>query len=131
MDEPINELSEIDQKGLKKILRDRKDIKFLLSYCVSCGLCSETCFYYKNTKDPQSTPSYKMLNSAGLLYKLNSNVRYDHLIRMKYLIWGKCVLCGRCFCPMGINIPSIIAFARSICREHGICENYENHPRGI
>ena len=36
------------------------------------------------------------------------------------LAWDKCVLCMRCACPIGISIPSLIALARSACRERGV-----------
>jgi L-lactate utilization protein LutB len=35
-------------------------------------------------------------------------------------VWKNCVLCGRCYCPIGIPVPSMITFARSICRSQGV-----------
>jgi Fe-S oxidoreductase len=34
------------------------------------------------------------------------------------------VLCGRCYCPFGIDIPNMISFARSILRSQGITGVY-------
>jgi hypothetical protein len=31
------------------------------------------------------------------------------LTEMKGIVWRNCVLCGRCYCPIGIHIPSMIA----------------------
>ena len=39
---------------------------------------------------------------------------------VRELAWDKCVLCTRCYCPIGISIPSLIAAARGVCREKGV-----------
>ena len=69
-------------------------------------------------------PSYKVLNSLGTLYRKKGKVSEAQLQRMTELIWKNCVLCGRCYCPVGIDIPNMIAFARSILRSQGICGVY-------
>ncbi len=120
----------IDADAINRMLDEKTEIKLLLSNCVSCGLCSGTCFYYKKTKDPESTPSYKALNSMGLLFRKKGKISPQDLDRIKSLIWGKCVLCGQCRCPIGVSIPYIIAWARAICRSQGVCENYADSPMG-
>jgi predicted aldo/keto reductase-like oxidoreductase len=65
-------------------------------------------------------PSYKVLNSLGTLYKKKGQVSREQLESIKELIWGNCALCERCYCPIGIDIPFMIAFARSILRSQGI-----------
>jgi L-lactate utilization protein LutB len=42
------------------------------------------------------------------------------LTEMKGIVWRNCVLCGRCYCPIGIHIPSMIAFARSVLRSQDV-----------
>ena len=39
---------------------------------------------------------------------------------MKGMVWRNCVLCGRCYCPIGVHVPSMIAFTRAIFRSQGI-----------
>ena len=69
-------------------------------------------------------PSYKVLKSLGTLYKKRGKVSEAQLEQMKELVWRNCVLCGRCYCPFGIDIPYMIAFTRSILRSQGICGVY-------
>jgi heterodisulfide reductase subunit C len=66
-------------------------------------------------------PSYKVLNSLGKLYRKKGKVTRAQLEEMKDLIWRNCVLCERCYCPLSIDLPNMIAFARSILRSQGIC----------
>ena len=71
-------------------------------------------------------PSYKVLNSLGKLYRKNGKVSRAELEEMSQLVWGKCALCERCYCPLGIDIPNMIAFTRSILRSQGISGMYPN-----
>ena len=120
----------IDTNRIRSMLDEKKEMKYFLSICASCGECAESCFYYVNTDDPESSPAYKALNSLGFLFKRRGMVSIDELEQMKKLIWGKCVLCGRCYCPFGIEIWRMIAWARAICRSQGVHEEYEQFPRG-
>ncbi len=70
--------------------------------------------------DPQYMPSYKVIKTLGRLYRKRGNVSRAELERMQQLLWRNCVLCGRCYCPFGIDIPNMIAFARGILRSQGI-----------
>jgi len=65
-------------------------------------------------------PSYKAIHSLGKLYRKRGNVDRKLLTGMKGIVWRNCVLCGRCYCPIGIHIPSMIAFARSILRSQDV-----------
>jgi hypothetical protein len=69
-------------------------------------------------------PSYKVVNSLGKLYKKRGKVDMTSLEEMRDLIWKNCVLCKRCYCPFGIDLPAMIAFTRSICRSQGVCGVY-------
>jgi len=71
-------------------------------------------------KKPEYMPSYKFINSIGKIYQKNGNVTREFLEKARDLVWENCVLCTRCYCPIGIDIPSMIAVARSICRSQGI-----------
>ncbi len=112
----------VDTKQIKEMLNRRKSkMKRYLSYCAHCSLCAESCFLYmEHHKDPQYMPSYKAINSLGKLYRKRGNVDRKQLTEMKGIVWRNCVLCGRCYCPIGIHIPSMIAFARSILRSQDV-----------
>ena len=116
------EIEPVDVKKMKEMLNRKKGrMKRYLSYCAHCSLCAESCFLYMaHHKDPQYMPSYKAIHSLGKLYKKKGKVDRKLLTEMKGIVWRNCVLCGRCYCPIGIHIPSIIAFARSILRSQGV-----------
>jgi heterodisulfide reductase subunit C len=116
------ETKPIDVKKIKEMLNRKKGkMKRYLSHCAHCSLCAESCFLYMTYhKDPQYMPSYKAIHSLGRLYKKKGKVDRKRLTEMKGIVWRNCVLCGRCYCPIGIHIPSMIAFARSILRSQGV-----------
>ncbi|PKL36189.1 MAG: DNA-binding protein [Spirochaetae bacterium HGW-Spirochaetae-1] len=124
-------VKKVDAALVKSMLRQKEYMRDFLSVCASCGACSGSCFHFRNHGDPRSTPSFKAMRSLGLMFKKGRRLTMDDLEEMKDLIWGKCVLCRRCYCPMGIDVSSMIAWARSICRVHGVSEDYEKGPKGI
>ncbi len=100
-------------------------IKLCLEACASCSICAESCFLFNNNNhDPRFMPSYKVINSLGVLYKKKGRVGTEQLKRMQDLVWRNCVLCTRCYCPLGIDIPDLIALARSLLRTRGVCGVY-------
>ncbi len=115
-------MQEVDTQKIKAMLDQKKArMKICLAACASCSLCAESCFLFmSNNKDPQYMPSYKVVNSLGRLYKKKGKATRVMLEDMRDLIWQNCVLCGRCYCPFGIDIPYMISFARSILRSQGI-----------
>ena len=123
---PENAQTTIDLKQIREMLNQKKGrMKLCLSTCAGCTLCAESCFLFSSHDgDPQYMPSYKVLKSLGTLYKKRGKVSETQLEEMKELVWRNCVLCGRCSCPFGIDIPNMIAFTRSILRSQGICGVY-------
>ncbi len=117
-----------EKNMIKMIIDKKKDmIKLSMSACIHCSICSDSCFKYtSNRKDPTYTPSYKAINSIGRIYNKNGKLSDEEYLEISDLIWNKCVLCMRCYCPLGINIPSLIATARNICREKGFYRKYDN-----
>jgi Fe-S oxidoreductase len=120
----------IDQKEIRRMLDQRKKkMKRLLSHCVHCSLCAESCFLFTaHHGDPQYMPSYKAIQSLGKLYRKRGTVDREFLERIKKIVWRNCVLCRRCYCPIGIDLPSMIAFARSICRSQGVYPEMDGSP---
>jgi heterodisulfide reductase subunit C len=105
--------------------RHKKRIKLNLAACAGCGLCAESCFLFElHDHDPHYMPSYKVLHSLGALYRRRGRVSQEQLNKMAELVWRNCVLCGRCYCPFGIDIPAMIALARDILRSQGIAGLY-------
>jgi succinate dehydrogenase/fumarate reductase-like Fe-S protein len=116
------EMKPVDTKKIREMLnQEKRKMKRYLSYCAHCSLCAESCFLYmEHQKDPQYMPSYKAINSLGKLYKKRGKLDRKSLMQMKGIVWRNCVLCGRCYCPIGIHIPSMINFARSILRSQDV-----------
>ncbi|GBC59713.1 hypothetical protein DENIS_0654 [Desulfonema ishimotonii] len=111
---------------IREMLDQKKNMEVFLSVCVGCGMCAESCFLYvNNNKDPSYMPSYKAVHSLGKLYRKKGQVSRQELEEMKELIWDKCVLCTRCYCPVGISIPNMISWARNICRSQGVSREYD------
>jgi Fe-S oxidoreductase len=114
-----------DAKTLGRIARvvDRKKdlIGLSLQACAHCSLCADSCFKFRNSGgDPTYTPSYKAINSIGRISRTRGRLSDDEYEDIRELAWDKCVLCMRCYCPIGISIPSLIAAARAACRETGV-----------
>ncbi len=116
----------IDQHRIKQLLAQKKQLKLFLSICAKCGLCAESCFYYRNHRDPKATPAYKAVHSLGRLFKKRGKVNRHELEQMKSLVFDKCALCRRCYCPFGIDVSSMIALARAICRSQGVYQRFDD-----
>ena len=117
----------INKDQIQKMLAEHKKfIKFSMKLCAHCTLCAESCFLYNaHNKDPQYMPSYKYLNSIGKLYKTKGDVSRKGLEEIGELLWNKCVLCTRCYCPLGIDIPRMLSLGRKICRSQGVYRHYD------
>jgi len=122
-----NKNKKIDTKAIQSILKEnKKQIKIGLTMCAHCSICAESCFLYMSRDyDPEYMPSYKFLNSIGKLYKKKGKVSNETLEKIRDLIFDKCVLCTRCYCPFGINIPSLITLGRRVCRSQGVYRKYD------
>jgi Fe-S oxidoreductase len=123
---PENKKQPVDEGKIRELLRQKKSrMKLCLSACASCSLCAESCFLFMgHDRDHRYMPSYKVVHSLGRLYKKRGKVSRGQLEEMKELVYRNCVLCGRCYCPFGIDIPNMIAFARAILRSQGIYGMY-------
>jgi Fe-S oxidoreductase len=121
----------VSDRKIARMLRKKRDmIRLSLSACVHCSLCSESCFKYRGSGgDPTYTPSYKAINSIGRLYRAKGRLPEAAYAEIKELVWDKCVLCMRCYCPVGVSVPALIAAARSVCRERGVWRDYAEAPR--
>lgn len=121
-DEPV------DTRQIKEMLEAHKDrMKLMLNHCVHCTLCAESCFLFMaKDKDPQYMPSYKVIHTLGKLYRKGGKVDRQFLEKIKKIVWRNCVLCTRCYCPIGVDVPGMIAFTRSILRSQGIHPDFDD-----
>ena len=103
---------------------DSARLRAWLKTCTSCGLCSESCFFYlANDNQPEFMPQYKARKTLGELIKSKGKVTRDQLEEMKEIAWGRCTMCRRCsqYCPFGIEIAVMINIARQCMRTHNVC----------
>jgi len=116
-----------DRKKIIEFLSAHKTkMKLSLKVCAHCGLCAESCFIYMTRgKKPEYMPSHKMINSIGKLYKKKGKVSWETFEEIKEIVWKRCVLCTRCYCPLGIDIPEMIALGRSICRSQNVLPDFD------
>ncbi|MBA4366630.1 MAG: DNA-binding protein [Desulfobacterium sp.] len=111
---------------MSSLTRYKTKMKLSLKVCAHCGLCAESCFIYVTRgKKPEYMPSHKMIHSIGKLYKKKGKVTWETLEEIKEIAWKKCVLCTRCYCPLGIDIPEMISLARSICRSQNVLPDFD------
>lgn len=119
--------SEINVEEIKAILKTEKPKMGLwLKICAHCSLCAESCFLYTTRgKDPKYIPSHKFIHSIGRLYRKNGKISRQGLEEIGDIVWNRCVLCTRCYCPFGIDIPEMIALGRKICRTQNVYRKYD------
>lgn len=112
----------IDHEEIRRMLAQHADkMKTALRVCAHCSLCAESCFlYHVHEGDPRYMPSHKFINSIGKLYKKKGKIDREEFEEIKEIAWRRCVLCTRCYCPLGIDIPEMIALARDICRSQDV-----------
>lgn len=102
-------------------------MRMALRVCAHCALCAESCFLYvARDRKPEYMPSHKFIHTLGILYRKKGRVGRAELESMCHIAWRRCVLCTRCYCPLGINIPEMIALARRICRSQNVVPDFEN-----
>jgi ferredoxin len=119
--------NDVDIRYIRYMLDQKKtQMKIMLLYCARCSNCAKSCFLYANTQDASYIPSHKVFFSLGKLYRAKENVQRRDLENMVDTIWNKCVLCERCYCPIGLNIPEMISLARAICRSQGVYKTYDS-----
>jgi Fe-S oxidoreductase len=120
--------ADIDSAAVRALLeKHRYAMRMALRVCAHCGLCAESCFLYvARDRKPEYMPSHKFIHTLGILYRKKGRVRRKELESMCHIAWRRCVLCTRCYCPLGINIPEMIALVRRICRSQNVLPDFEN-----
>ena len=124
---PVGTRQELSDFLLAKLNRN---LSVYLQSCQRCGLCADTCHYYRATGDPKMIPAYKIerirklieRQNRGLSRKLSfwipsgDGLEEEELAELKDLVFGRCTMCRRCTltCPMGIDTGMIMRAARGM-----------------
>jgi Fe-S oxidoreductase len=123
------------QQGLS-VLNGEMDGKLLtnLNSCVHCGLCADSCIYYRAEKNARYIPATKVDLVASIYRKyytftgkvwpglvgarkLDENTIND----MVDLLYGACTMCGRCttHCSVGVDISYVVRKGREMLSNMG------------
>lgn len=120
------------REGLSDFLLGKlnRNLAVYFQTCQRCGLCAETCHYYRATSDPRMIPGYKVEQVRKLyerqrddwLRKLSfwiprgDGLDEEELLELKDVVFGRCTMCRRCTltCPMGIDTGMIMRAARGM-----------------
>jgi Fe-S oxidoreductase len=106
-----------------------------LNTCVHCGLCAESCHYYRAEPTLENIPAHK-LNLVSSVFKRHFTLSgrvlpglvaarpMDREMVRAWLdaVFGRCSLCGRCSinCTTGIALPRLFRAARAALAEMGL-----------
>ncbi len=97
------------------------------SGCVRCGLCAETCLFYRETGNPEFTPirkvepmrrvwkmEYTLVGRFAKMLGFLKPVSDEEFEKWEKLVYDSCTLCGRCslVCPVGKDITYMIGKMR-------------------
>ena len=110
--------------------RFNRNLAVYFQTCQRCGLCADTCHYYRAIGDPKMIPAYKIeqvrklyqRQSVGWRRKMSfwipdgDGLDEDELQTLKDVVFGSCTMCRRCTltCPMGIDTGMIMRAARGM-----------------
>ena len=120
----------IKEKGLG-VLSGKVDNKLLtnLNSCVRCGLCAESCMFFKALNEPKYIPARKVALVSSVYRRyftlsgkiapalVNAKELDDHTAEeMVDLLFGACTMCGRCVkhCSIGVDIPYVVRKGREM-----------------
>ncbi|MBN1654481.1 MAG: (Fe-S)-binding protein [Deltaproteobacteria bacterium] len=101
-----------------------------LAACAHCGICADSCHYYKVTGDPKMTPAYKADRIRRVFKRqFDWTGRFipwwvgaeavsedEQLEELKEIFFGCCTGCRRCTinCPFGVDMAGLVSLTRSL-----------------
>jgi len=133
----LDALTDADfQRGLEVFRGRLKEAEAAyLNSCVHCGLCAESCHYYRTEPELENIPAHKLERIAAV-FKRNFTAMgrlAPGLVGAKALdkdmarawvdsVFGRCSLCGRCSvnCTIGIALPRLFRAARAALGAMGL-----------
>ena len=123
------------EKGLAVLKRDvGSKLLTAVNSCVHCGLCAESCVYYRLKPDEHFVPAkkvdivssiYRRYNTLGgkMAPWLTKARKLDDttIEEMVDLLYGSCTMCGRCnkHCSVGVDIEYLVRTGRAMLAEMG------------
>jgi len=119
-----------------EVLSSHEDSKLLthLNSCVHCGLCAESCVYYKVDQNSHYVPAKKVDIVASIYRRYNTflgrNVPWlthardldeSTVEELIDLLYGSCTMCGRCtmHCSIGVDINFVVQKGREMLARMG------------
>jgi Fe-S oxidoreductase len=129
---------EEEEPGLKNRpeMNNRPDLRITdnkllthLNACVKCGLCADSCMFYKTYKIPDYIPASKVALVSSIYRRYNTLagrlvpalVGAEELTekmteKMVDLLFGACTMCGRCVkhCSVGVDIAYVVRKGREM-----------------
>ena len=93
--------------------------RIALETCVRCGLCADSCHYYRARPLPENVPAYRgEALRRQLRVGTKANLLPDSFAEMAF---ASCTLCRRCVmnCPMGVDNALLMQTARSLATASG------------
>lgn len=132
----MGKLSEETKKKGLDVLRSNGDSKLLthLNSCVHCGLCADSCIYYRAFKEAHFVPAKKVDLVSSIYKRYNTftgkyfpwlhkarDLDDKTLDEMADLMFGACSTCGRCtmHCSVGVDISYLVRTGRSMLAQMG------------
>ncbi len=133
----LEALTEADfQRGLAVFRGKLKEAEAAyLNSCVHCGLCAESCHYYRAEPELENIPAHKLERIAAV-FKANFTTMgrlapglvgaraFDKDMARAWVdsVFGRCSLCGRCSlnCTIGIALPRLFRAARAALGAMGL-----------
>ena len=114
----------VDQAKLWETLQNtcKSRTRTWLEICAHCGLCAESCFFYRSAnRDPSQVPAYKIQSTLGEMVKRKGKVDTKFMLHCMDVAWGKCTCCNRCgtYCPHGIDMGVMFSYLRGILFSQG------------
>ncbi|MDR0368120.1 MAG: (Fe-S)-binding protein [Bacteroidales bacterium] len=120
-----------------KLLKMPADSKLIthLNACVHCGLCAESCMFYRTMKENSFIPACKVdlvaslyrryCTLTGRVVPFLTNAREldeETAEKMTDMLFGSCTMCGRCVkhCSIGVDIPYIVHVGRQMLAAMGL-----------
>lgn len=137
IEERIDALTEVQLRHGMEVFRSklREAEAAYLNACVHCGLCAESCHYYRTEPALDNVPARKLdhvaaafkrhFTTAGRLVPGLVGARpFDRAMVRAWLdtVFGRCTLCGRCSlnCTIGIGLPRVFRAARAALAAMGL-----------
>jgi len=127
----MGKLSEEKKKLGLKVLSSHEDSKLIthLNSCVHCGLCADSCIYYRSEPNEHYVPAKKVDIVASIYRRYNTflgkkipwltkarDLDDATIEEMVDLLYGSCTMCGRCtmHCSIGVDINYVVRKGREM-----------------